>query len=112
MPGCPLSVIYLCPSLQSPGRPGVSVLGGTGGNVSVSPGAARVAAFALKVACGAELGTQHTLGVGQGGGQAREHLLGAPIPTMGAIICVPEVQKQAEGLGGCEQKAARLACVL
>lgn len=82
-------MIYLCPlniSLQSPAQPGVSVqqmagLGGTGGNVSVPPGAVRVAAFALKVACGAELGAQHILGVGQGGGQAREHLLGAPIPT-------------------------------
>lgn len=27
------------------------------------------------------------------------------IPHMGDIICVPEVQKQADSLGGCEQKA-------
>lgn len=76
IPGSPpdgrlLSVIYLCPScvsLQSPARPSLSVqqmpgltgLRGTGGNHSVSPGAVRVAAFALEVACGAELVTQHT----------------------------------------------------
>lgn len=43
----------------------VDGLGGTGGNDSVSPGAVRVAAFALKVAFGTELGTQHTLGGGR-----------------------------------------------
>lgn len=93
--GCLLSAIYLCLScisLQSPARPSVSVQqmpgltgpGSTGGNDSVSPDAVGVAAFALEVACGAELGAQHTLGVGQGSGQGREHLLGA-----GLCLCHP-----------------------
>lgn len=63
--------------------------------------------FCPESGCGAELGAQHTLGVGQGA------------PAWSRAVLMPSltrepsfVQKQADSLGGCEQKATRLACVL
>lgn len=48
--------------------------------------------------------------VARAGSTCLEQGCACAIPHTGAIICVPEVQKQADSLGSCEQKASRLTC--
>lgn len=80
-------------------------------------GAGSVAAFVLEMACGAELGTQHVplewcrVVARQANICSEQGCVHTFLPTV-AISCVLKVQKQADSLGGGEQKAARMAYVL
>lgn len=80
-------------------------------------GADSIAAFVLEMACGAELGTQHTPLEWCGVAARQENICSEQgcahtFFQAVAVSCMLEVQKQADGLGSSEQKAARLACVL